>query len=140
MSKTIIVEVNGVTLHIVCDSVKMTAVLDSLEKQFEGQYIKMYTVDEVVTKEEFELEIASARAFIAQLEAGTLDLLPSVEKVRKKKNGKFWSNSGYDMLQLTNISDYFTDFTNAWSVFVFRLEVLNETTCELVLRSRTYTY
>jgi tRNA(Ile)-lysidine synthase TilS/MesJ len=139
LSTTTELVLNGVKLQVTYDPNRMKETLNSLEKQFEGQYTKMYTVDEEVTKEEFEEDIQLAREFVAKLESGSFELSPHVEKVRKKKNQKFWSNSGYDVLTLSNISEYFTDFTNAWSVFVFRFEVINETTCELVLRSRTYT-
>lgn len=139
LSTTVEVELNGVKLQVNYDLNRMKEILKSLEKQYEGQYTKMYTVDEVVTKEEFEEDIQVAKVFVAKLESGSFELLPHVDKVRKKKNQKFWSNSGHDILPLSNISEYFTDFTNAWSVFVFRLEVVSETVCELCLRSRTYT-
>lgn len=133
------VTVNGVDLTVQFEPSKMKEIVGYYEKSFEGQYTEMWTVDEAVTKEQFDGDIERAKTFIAELEAGKVELHAHVEKVRKKKNNKFWSNSGHDILQLTNISEYFTDFTNAWSVLVFRLEVLNETTCELVLRTRTYT-
>ncbi|PLS19283.1 hypothetical protein CVD28_02400 [Bacillus sp. M6-12] len=131
---------NGVTLSIEYDTEKMKEIVDSLKGDFEGQYTKMYSVDEVVTKEEFEQDIEEAEAFIQQLESDQIDLVEHMDKVRKKKNHKLWSKSGQDVLTLSNISEYFTDFTNAWRVMVFRLEVINETTCELCLRGRTYTY
>jgi hypothetical protein len=131
---------NGIALTVEYDIEKLNDTVNSLKNSFEGQYTKMYSVDEVVTKEEFEQDIQEAEAFIQKLESDQIDLTEHLDKVRKKKNHKLWSKSGHDVLTLSNISEYFTDFTNAWRVMVFRLEVLNETTCELCLRGRTYTY
>lgn len=138
--KTQEIILNGVTLTVEYDTEKMKDTVKWLEDSFENQYTEMYSVDEIVAKEQFEEDIEKAKAFIQNLESGTLNLTEHVEQVRKKKNQKFWSNSGHDVLPLSHISEYFTDFTNAWRVMVFRLDVSNETVCTLDLRSRTYTY
>ncbi len=67
-------------------------------------------------------------------------LIPYIKEIRKKKNGKFWSNSGVTIQKMESVCHYFTDYTNAWSMYQLRLEVVNESKCELVLRRRTETY
>lgn len=67
-------------------------------------------------------------------------LLEYVKDIRKKKNGMFWRNSGTVIRRMDNCTDYFTDFTNAWSTPELRLDVIDENTCKLAIRERTYTH
>lgn len=132
---------DGVDLTVKYDLGGLQKSLDKLGESFEPNfYTTMLSVDEgTVSVDVFNKDIAKGDEFLQRLSRGEFDIEKAVSKIRKKKNKTFWSKSGHDVLVLENISTYFTDFTNAWSVHVFRLEVLDEKTCELVLRERTYT-
>lgn len=97
------------------------------------------------SKEDSEKELVIADLnglifFLLEIESNPDLLIPHIEKIRKKKNGDFWKNSGTDVLLAENCSEYFTDFTNAWSVLMIRLDVETNDTCTLDVRHRTFTY
>lgn len=79
-------------------------------------------------------------SLLRKIEAKPEILAPFIEEIRKKKNGWFWSNSGTDVRIAENCTEYFTDFTNAWSALMIRLDVLTEDTCKLSVRNRTFTH
>lgn len=84
-------------------------------------------------------DLASLAELLQKIQQNTDILIPFVEEIRKKKNGGFWRNSGTDVRIAENCTEYFTDYTNAWSALMIRLDVVNETTCKLSVRTRTFT-
>lgn len=77
--------------------------------------------------------------YLEQIEKNVDVLIPHIEYIRKKKNGDFWKKSGADVLVAQNCTEYFTDFTNAWSALMIRLDVDTTDTCTLSVRHRTFT-
>lgn len=109
------------------------------EKDINCMLYEIYT-DKYSSYEDVCSDIDSMLDLIEKIETNPEEFLKeSVEKVRKKKNGLFWLKSGYTIQSLDYCTEYFTDFTNAWSTPELRLDVLNETECELSLRYYTRT-
>lgn len=141
--KTKDVVVNEVDFLVLYDLEEMKQTLNYvLNNNFEegSSCYKMYSVDHKSTDEEIRSDVEKIEKFIYSIEEGAFDFESAVSKVRKKKNGKFWAKSNEDILVLEYLSEYFTDFTNAWSVLGFRLKVQDDTTVVLELGERTYTY
>jgi hypothetical protein len=91
------------------------------------------------TREEIASDVDSMRDILERLEHNPQLITAYVEDIRKKKNGMLWKNSGVVLQHMAYCCEYFTDFTNAWSTPELRLDVVNETTCKLSIRHRTYT-
>lgn len=83
-------------------------------------------------------DLSNIRLILDQVEENADHLISTMMEIRKKKNGGFWKNSGMDVYIARYTTRYFTDFTNAWSVLVLRLDVIDEDTCEFGLRYRTF--
>lgn len=91
------------------------------------------------TFDEVEKDIDLMMELVNELE-NDIDLLKNyVGLIKKKKNGTFWLKSGYCIKDLESCTEYFTDFTNAWSTPELRLDVISETECTLRFRYRTRT-
>lgn len=136
------VVINEVPLTVVVDfkGIKKELELKKVEVQeAEELFMKLHTVDEFATKEESLSDIEQMIKFVDSLENNKDSLSEYVCDVRKKKNGKFWLNSGTTLSRLEFVTEYFTDYTNAWSTPQLRLEVIDADTCELVFRNRTET-
>lgn len=134
-------KVNGVDLTVLMDFDSMKRSLNASEKEWEAdRFTIAWTVDDGnVTKEDYMKDIEDTRNLIATFEQDPSILEEYVEQVRTKKNGEFWKNSGLTIKYLENVSSYFTDFTNAWSVLQLRLRVLDAKTCVLQLELKTET-
>jgi hypothetical protein len=132
-------EVDGVELQVKADFDSIEKELDSLKWE-DDYYTTLYSVNHAdLTEEEFNADISYMRSTIHFLREHATMLEKHVQSLRKKKNKRFWSNSGTTIETMSKVSCYFTDFTNAWRVYQLRLEVVDEFTCELVLRQRTET-
>lgn len=83
-------------------------------------------------------DLDAMMALLDEIEGNPDVLIPHIAEIRKKKNGDFWKNSGHDVFIAENCTTYFTDFTNAWSALVLRLDVNTNDTCTLDVRHRTY--
>lgn len=90
-------------------------------------------------KESVIKDLDALISYLEQIETNLDVLTPHVEAVRKKKNGDFWKNSGTDVLIAENCTEYFTDFTNAWSALMIRIDVESADSCALSVRHRTFT-
>lgn len=142
MAKQVTIEVNGKAFQVE---------LPDFEKEKESlKWTKAQYLDGEISYQPIweredsakELVLADLDSMISYLEEIETDfdvLIPHVEAVRKKKNGDFWKNSGTDVLIAENCTEYFTDFTNAWSVLMIRLDVETADTCTLSVRHRTFT-
>lgn len=125
--------------------------LPDFQKEKESvDYIKNeYLKGEVSYQPLWEREDAKAEHVLADMEnllklLGDIEdnadvLIPHIDRIRKKKNGDFWKKSGADVFVAENCTEYFTDFTNAWSALMIRLDVNSEDTCTLSVRHRTFT-
>ncbi|WP_283747782.1 hypothetical protein [Bacillus thuringiensis] len=136
------VVINEVPLTVVVDfeGIKKSLELKKVEVQeTEEQFMKLYEVDGHATKEESLSDIEKMIEFIDSIHNEYEQLVKHVGDIRKKKNGKFWLNSGTTLSRLECVTEYFTDYTNAWSTPQLRLEVIDADTCELVFRNRTET-
>ncbi|MFJ8528701.1 hypothetical protein [Bacillus sp. NPDC094106] len=133
--------VNEVPLTVIADFDKLKEQVTSkkVEVKEEGPFMKLYSVDEYATEEESMNDIDEMLSFLESIMNSHDVLSDYVTNVRKKKNGKFWLNSGLTLSKLSCVTEYFTDYTNAWSTPQLRLEVIDEDTCELVFRNRTET-
>lgn len=85
-------------------------------------------------------DLNSLSSLLRKIEENPELLAPFIGAIRKKKNGGLWKKSGADVLIAENCTEYFTDFTNAWSTLMIRLDVLTEDTCQLSVRTRTFTH
>ncbi|WP_144537397.1 hypothetical protein [Bacillus thuringiensis] len=136
------VVINEVPLTVVADfeGIKNDLELKKVEVQeAEELFMKLHEVDEYATREESLRDVEQMLKFVNSLEHNEDALIEHVRDVRKKKNGKFWLNSGTTLSRLECVTEYFTDYTNAWSTPQLRLEVIDADTCELVFRNRTET-
>lgn len=109
------------------------------ESGYNCMLYKIYT-DKHSTFNEVEEDVEDMLELIESIENNNDLLIEHIEKVRKKKNGLFWNKSGYCIKTLEACTEYFTDFTNAWSTPELRLDVINENECKLHLRYYTNTY
>lgn len=96
--------------------------------------------DESAAPEDSLKDIEDMQRILTRIEAIPDSLAVNIDSIRKKKNGGLWKNSGTDIFVSNHCTEYFTDFTNAWSAYVIRLHVIDEGTCELVLTQRTFTH
>ena len=130
---------------------KVWVVLPNFEKELHSleRTKENYLNGDLSYQRLWEREDSKKEAVLADLEALTTMLLkieenpgiliPHLEVIRKKKNGGFWKQSGTDVLVAENCTEYFTDFTNAWSALMIRVDVDAEAKCTLSLRHRTFT-
>lgn len=117
------------------------AELEKTLKEYQAEEQAFYPIwerDESLP-ENVVTDIESLIDKLRQIEANPSLLASEIEQVRKKKNGGFWRNSGHDVLIAEHCTEYFTDFTNAWSALMIRLDVEDEMTCRLSVRHRTFT-
>lgn len=122
-----------------CDFAVERKYLDGILKAVDETYDVLYELRES-TREEIEADVTSMLKLLDEIEANPDMLQEHADKIRKKKNGMLWKNSGIAIQQLSYCTCYFSDYTNAWSTPELRLDVVNENTCKLSIRSRTYTY
>lgn len=126
--------INGLNLSIIVDEKNLREGFKQTELEWEeGRFTKAFTSDVTVTKEAYMEDIARGRAFLDSIEEDPSILEAYVKDLRKKKNGEFWKGSVNSVLRFDNISIYYTDFTNAWSVLDLRVKVRDFQTCELEL-------
>lgn len=114
--------------------------LETMKEQYrEGQIVYQPLWVDENSKEELVLaDLDAMMALLDEIEENPDVLIPHINEIRKKKNGDFWKNSGQDVMIAENCTTYFTDFTNAWSALVLRLDVNTNDTCTLEVRTRTY--
>lgn len=140
---TVDFNIDGKTLSVkLCDfNEERESVRDYLDRlnKCEETYHLQYERRES-TKEEVESDVKSMTEMLNQIESNPSFLEPFVKEIRKKKNGLLWKNSGVVIKMMDHCCDYFTDFTNAWSTPELRLDVVDELTCKLSIRERTYTF
>lgn len=142
MSKEVVLTVDGVDFTVnLPDLDKERAVLETLKERansFDDKFQVLWEKEDADEVDVFR-DIANIQAILDQVESNPNVLLVHLMDIRKKKNGQFWKNSGVDVYVARYMTNYFTDFTNAWSTYVLRLEVIDEETCTLTLRTRTFT-
>lgn len=135
--------VNGKDFQIKMPDInKEIAHLEIMKTQYlEGDvgYNPLWETEES-KQEDVLCDLDELASLLREIEAKPEILAPFIEEIRKKKNGWFWSNSGADVQIADNCTEYFTDFTNAWSALMIRLDVLTEDTCKLSVRNRTFTH
>lgn len=90
-------------------------------------------------KEAVLADLEALETMLLKIEENPGIVIPYLDIIRKKKNGGFWKQSGADVLIAENCTEYFTDFTNAWSALMIRVDVDAEAKCTLSLRHRTFT-
>lgn len=142
MSKEVVLTVDGLDFTVIFpDFEKEREVLDLLKDRANSIDDPFQILWEDEDSEEVDVlrDIANIQAILDQVESNPNVLLVHLMDIRKKKNGQFWKNSGVDVYVARYMTNYFTDFTNAWSTYVLRLDVINEETCTLSLRTRTFT-
>lgn len=136
------IEVNGRNFEVAMpDFKKEIAGLEAIKTEYMAGnmgFNPLWEREESKAEDVFA-DLASLTELLERIEANPDVLIPFVEEVRKKKNGGFWRNSGTDVRVAQNCTEYFTDYTNAWSALMIRLDVLDENTCELSVRNRTFT-
>ncbi|MBL4952197.1 hypothetical protein JK635_08240 [Neobacillus sp. YIM B02564] len=139
MEKTF--DVNGVSLIVQMDFSAMEQTLKQIEQEWEpGAFTEVFSCEEGnVTADDYFGDITRMREGLQSIQNHPGLLEHFVKKVRKKKNGDFWMNSGTTIETMDFVSTYFTDFTNAWSVLQLRLEVESNRVCRLTLHKRTVT-
>lgn len=143
MSKTVEVKTSGRTFKVNLPDIQKET--EWLKKQKidvmsgETEYNVIYTED-IADVDEAVADLDKMQHALSAIEADPSVLSPHIDQIRKKKNGGFWKQSGTDVLLAENCTEYFTDFTNAWSALVLRLDVVDEQTCTLSLRERTFTH
>lgn len=101
-------------------------------------YQVIYTQDDS-TEEQVFGDLDKMISFLKSVKEDSSALKEYVSKVRKKKNGDFWLRSIEEIVVADHCTEYFTDFTNAWSVLMISLDVEDATTCSLNVRTRTVT-
>lgn len=143
MSKSVEVTTSGRAFTVNLPDI--SSVIEQLERTKEGvkegsvEYNVIYT-DEVATVEAILADLTHLQEMMSAVEADPTILTTHIDAIRKKKNGGFWRQSGTDVLIAENCTEYFTEFTNAWSALLLRLDVEDENTCTFDLRTRTYTF
>lgn len=142
MSETVVVKLGNVGFHVQLPDIQNT--LQNLERlgrkvmNGEEMFHTMWE-DEYAEKVDILTNLEELKTLLVDIAADPNALHADIHAIRKKKNGKFWRNSGTDVYIANHCTHYFTDFTNAWSAMVLRLDVLDEDTCTLSIRQRTYT-
>lgn len=104
----------------------------------ESEFYELWT-DTKVSKEEYMRSIDEVLELLDGMEEDPSLLVDSIEVVTKKKNGEFRKGGVAVISYLENTSEYYTDFTNAWSVGCIELKALDGKTCELRYNNRQCT-
>lgn len=143
MSKIEQVIVNGRDFKVIMpDFEKVRNTLKGFRKESNSSSEEPYQILwEVECSEDVDVlrDVSNIENILNQVENDTNILLINITEIRKKKNGGFWKNSGTDVYVAQYMTRHFTEYTNAWSAYVLRLDVIDENTCEFNFRKRTFT-
>lgn len=66
-------------------------------------------------------------------------IVKTLNTITKTTKGVFRKNSVGELFVIASATDYFTDFTNAWSTMVLKLRAVAPTKIEMVFETKTYT-
>lgn len=67
-------------------------------------------------------------------------LLDFIDELPKKKNGSYYKGRVKFLKRMDNCCDFYTDFTNAWSLPVLRLKVISDTECNVEFNIEQITF
>lgn len=137
--------VDGIDFKVAMD---IDSLISNLKGHFnewdEDHFTKVWSMNEgEVNKEDYDKDLKETIETLEEVrdDQDMLDVFleEGIRGIRKKKNGEFWKNSYNVIKQLDNVSNYLSDFTNAWSVLQLNLRSIDGLNCELVVQNRTVT-
>lgn len=143
MIQTKIIDFNNYKINILHKSKEdymsdINLYFDSLV-DYDSKYFGLYSIERNNTIKEIENE----KIIIDQL---LNDILNNNDIINRhlnllilKKNGKFKKNSSSVIKRIESATDYFTDFTNAWSTLELKLKVIDENNVKLLLKKSIIT-
>lgn len=99
----------------------------------------LYSVNELSKKEDILKEQETIIKQLKELYLDDTKWLPILDGIGVKKNGRFKKNSISQFMVVESATNYFTEFTNAWSTLVFKLKAKSEDTVQMISDEVTFT-
>ena len=132
-------------LSIILDETYLSKVKETISKMLidsrngEENYFVVET-DKHSNLIDIENDCLEMLNYIDSLLSNPNQLLNFIDDMPKKKNGSYYKGRVNFLKSMDNCCDFYTDFTNAWSLPVLRLKAISDTECSVEFNLEQITF